>query len=132
MLRDDAAQAREYFDELKAKYPDDVLTWSARMLLGEIDDLPAFHHKLNDGPIINSEKQEMPGQYSLHGNYPNPFNPSTTISYALPYQSAVEFVIYDIMGRKVRTFNFSAQAPGFQNLIWNGTDETGKPLANGV
>ncbi len=48
--------------------------------------------------------------FELLGNYPNPFNPSTTIGYSLPFQSSIELVIYDIMGREVKSFNISSQS----------------------
>ena len=79
-----------------------------------------------------STKDNLPKEYSLLGNYPNPFNPSTTISYALPYQSSVELVIYDIIGRVVKSFNISSQSAGYQSIVWDGRNEIGNSVASGI
>ncbi len=74
----------------------------------------------------------LPKEYELLGNYPNPFNPSTTISYLLPYISQVELKIYDIMGREIKSFNIASQTPGRQTLTWDGTNRNGVPVSSGV
>lgn len=79
----------------------------------------------------NSEV-DVPIQYALLGNYPNPFNPTTTISYALPYQSSVDLVIYDIMGREVKAFSLPVQSSGYQTIIWDGTNGDGASVSTGV
>ncbi len=91
----------------------------------------AYFGKSND---TNSENtvSNIPREYSLLGNYPNPFNPTTNISYALPYQSSVELVIYDIMGRVIKSFNIAAQSSGYQTLIWDGTNENRASVSSGV
>ena len=73
-----------------------------------------------------------PGDFYLYQNYPNPFNPSTTISYGLPYQSSVELVIYDIIGRIVKSFNVSSQSSGYQSIVWDGKNELGNSVASGI
>ncbi len=94
----------------------------------------ASSNKLFKGGVANSENNEinLPMEYSLLGNYPNPFNPTTTISYALPFQSSVELVIFDIMGREIKTFNVPSQSSGYQNIIWDGTNENGNSVASGI
>ncbi len=74
----------------------------------------------------------QPKEYQLFGNYPNPFNPSTTISYALPERSSVQIAIYDMQGRMVRSFAFGAQSAGIQRIVWNGANDQGGTLASGV
>lgn len=76
-------------------------------------------------------KVMVPEEYALDGNYPNPFNPETHISYALPKSSRVSLVIYDITGKEVRSWNMTENA-GFKNMIWNGTNNTGQPVPGGV
>jgi hypothetical protein len=74
----------------------------------------------------------LPKEYQLFNNYPNPFNPSTTISYALPEKSAVQIAIYDVQGRIVKSFAFGAQSAGYQRVVWNGRNDQGTSLASGV
>lgn len=52
---------------------------------------------------INNISSEIPGKFTLHQNYPNPFNPVTKIKFELPKSSNIEFIVYDILGRKVYT-----------------------------
>ncbi len=86
------------------------------------------------GSTAESKENEtnLPKEYSLLGNYPNPFNPSTTISYALPYQSSVELIVYDIMGAKVKSFAIPSQSAGYQNILWDGRNENGNAVSSGV
>ncbi len=75
---------------------------------------------------------EFPIPFSLNGNYPNPFNPLTTIHYDLPKNSFVRIVIYDIMGRKVSMLASEKQNAGYQSITWNGTNDYGAPVSAGV
>ena len=86
------------------------------------------------GGTAESKENEtnLPKEYSLLGNYPNPFNPSTTIIYALPYQSSVELIVYDIMGAKVKSFAIPSQSTGYQNILWDGRNENGNAVSSGV
>ncbi|MCP4584100.1 MAG: T9SS type A sorting domain-containing protein [candidate division Zixibacteria bacterium] len=63
--------------------------------------------------------ENIPRNYSLAQNYPNPFNASTTIKYDLPKRSNVTIDVFDILGRKVETFNSSVQTPGSHSVVWN-------------
>ena len=74
----------------------------------------------------------IPTKFKLHQNYPNPFNPTTKISYDLPNESLVTLLIYDLMGRKVRTLINSEQTVGFKNIQWNATDDNGQPVPAGM
>lgn len=68
----------------------------------------------------------------LHANHPNPFNPRTTISFALPEACHVEIVIYDTAGRLVRTLVQKHLAPGPHTAVWNGRTNSGTRAASGV
>lgn len=70
--------------------------------------------------------------YLLQQNLPNPFNPSTTISYGLPEDAAVSLVIYDIRGNTVRTIDSGSQVAGWYERVWNGMDESGQPVSTGL
>jgi ligand-binding sensor domain-containing protein len=67
-----------------------------------------------------------------HSNYPNPFNPSTTISFSLAEASEVEVSVYDIRGRKVIELMNGYQSGGNYNLRWDGTDIGDKAVASGI
>lgn len=62
---------------------------------------------------------EMPASFALHGNYPNPFNPTTTVRYDIPQAAAVEIKIHDALGRTVTTLGTWHQAPGTYTATWN-------------
>jgi hypothetical protein len=68
----------------------------------------------------------------LGQNYPNPFNPSTTIPFVLPRESRVNLSIYDVQGRQVRTVGDGVFPEGSQEIIWDGTDESGNSVDSGV
>ena len=74
----------------------------------------------------------FPLLFSLHHNYPNPFNPLTTIRYELPVKSQVMLSVYDIQGREINTLVSATQEPGFKSVIWDATDHFGKSVSAGV
>ncbi|MEC9106390.1 MAG: T9SS type A sorting domain-containing protein, partial [Candidatus Neomarinimicrobiota bacterium] len=74
----------------------------------------------------------MPKEFALHQNYPNPFNPTTSISYAIPNAGKVTLVIYDMMGREVRTLVDNNMDAGYQSATWDATNNLGNPVGAGV
>ncbi|MCG3157121.1 MAG: hypothetical protein DKINENOH_03752 [bacterium] len=75
----------------------------------------------------------VPEQFELLQNFPNPFNPETSIRYNLPEAAVVSLVIYDQLGRKVRTLvNQAAQPAGYHSAVWDGRDEAGRAVATGI
>ena len=78
------------------------------------------------------EKMGMPTEFALKQNYPNPFNPSTQIQYALPSETRVLISIYDLTGRKVRTLVNEVQSAGHRSVMWNATNEIGRPVSAGM
>lgn len=71
-------------------------------------------------------------KFDLSDNYPNPFNPSTTIRYQLRESANVMLAIYNILGQRIRILVQEMQAPGHYTLQWDGRDETGRAAASGV
>lgn len=65
-------------------------------------------------------------------NYPNPFNPLTTIQYALPKSSKIQCVIYNLLGQRVRSYNLQEQAAGNHRLVWNGLNTQGAAAPGSV
>ncbi|HOP07665.1 MAG TPA: T9SS type A sorting domain-containing protein [candidate division Zixibacteria bacterium] len=74
----------------------------------------------------------VPGSYSLRQNYPNPFNPSTTIGFSLPNSGQARIEVYNILGRCVAVpFEGIADA-GYNEVTWDGRNNTGAPVASGI
>lgn len=73
-----------------------------------------------------------PRVYALHGNYPNPFNPMTTISFSLPEAQDVKLVVYGVDGRRVAVLVDGQQGPGLHEVIWTGRDDNGRSVATGT
>lgn len=73
-----------------------------------------------------------PKSFELGQNYPNPFNPTTTISFDLPKLENVRIVVYDILGREVRTLVDQEMAAGRYHVMWNGTNDKGQGVSTGV
>jgi len=68
----------------------------------------------------------------LHSNFPNPFNPSTTISFSLPKEKNIELTIYNIKGQKVKTLYSGIAEEGKHSMIWEGIDSNRKTVSSGI
>jgi len=73
-----------------------------------------------------------PDQFVLNQNHPNPFNPSTRISYQLSSISEVELTIYNQLGQEVKTLVNVRQLAGHYYVQWDGSDHKGTPVVSGV
>ena len=73
-------------------------------------------------------------EYSISGifNYPNPFNPVTKLRYTIPKNSLVSIIIYDMLGRQVKTLVNQTQNAGYASVIWDATNDYGKPVSAGI
>ncbi len=76
--------------------------------------------------------ESVPVKTTLHGNYPNPFNPSTTIRYALAEESRVSLKVYNMLGQEVVTLVDEIQSAGERSAVWNGRTASGNQVAAGV
>ena len=83
------------------------------------------------GPVV-IESLLVPDDYGLEQNFPNPFNPVTTIAYDLPEETDVSLVIYDIQGRNVVTLINARQLSGHYHKEWRGLDKLGNQTSTGV
>jgi photosystem II stability/assembly factor-like uncharacterized protein len=81
---------------------------------------------------VEESTNALPASFELGANYPNPFNPSTTITYALPHAVEAKLVIYDMLGQHVRTLVDQTQQAGRYAAIWDGRNEQGQPVASGT
>jgi hypothetical protein len=68
----------------------------------------------------------------LHGNYPNPFNPETKISFSLTQDQEIELTVYNLKGQNVRTLYNGITSSGEQSIVWNGKDDDGKSVGSGL
>jgi len=71
-------------------------------------------------------------EFALYDAYPNPFNPSTTIGYEIPYSMSISLNIYDISGRLVRRLDNGIRNAGMHSIIWDGRDNFGNIVSNGL
>lgn len=74
----------------------------------------------------------IPSRYYLSANYPNPFNPATTIQYGVPVRSEAELAVYNMLGQKVKTLFKGNQEAGIHRLTWDGRNDAGATVASGV
>ena len=76
--------------------------------------------------------EAIPLEYALHENYPNPFNPTTTLRFDLPEISDITLTIYNMLGQKVKTFNMQSTPAGYHSVTWNATNDLGEQVGAGV
>ncbi|MBM4116477.1 T9SS type A sorting domain-containing protein [bacterium] len=75
---------------------------------------------------------EVPASFALKGNFPNPFNPKTTIRFALAASEHVHLNVYDLGGRLVKTLVDEPMTAANHEVVWDGTDSGGAKVASGV
>jgi len=78
------------------------------------------------------DNRMMPTEYAIHQNYPNPFNPVTTLRYDIPENAMINITIYDMLGRQVKTLINQTQDAGYRSVIWDATNDYGKPVSAGI
>ncbi|MDP6587267.1 MAG: T9SS type A sorting domain-containing protein, partial [Anaerolineales bacterium] len=91
-----------------------------------------FELTIDASSVSIDEVGLIPETFALHANYPNPFNPSTTISYDLPKRSQVTLGIYDLLGKQIKTLVKQSQDAGNKIAVWDGTDDLGRQVSAGV
>lgn len=99
-----------------------------------VDNIMMLNTKFEKSGIesIISTVKIVPSEFSLSQNYPNPFNPSTEIRYDLPVTTNVSLVIFDLIGREVRTLLNGSIEAGSYRVTWDGKDNFGKNISSGV
>lgn len=100
----------------------------SRIALADIDrvSLPAGEYE------VVAAKRAIPKEFALGQNFPNPFNSATVITYQLPKRCDVRIEVFDLSGHKVRTLVCEEQSAGYKSVVWDGTDDSGTPVASGV
>lgn len=88
---------------------------------------------LGSADYVDSEQSEVvPDEVKLLPNYPNPFQGQTTLRFTLPEQQEVRLVIYDVLGRAVRTLVNEQKQSGVHSIRWDGRNNAGQPVASGL
>ncbi|MFA5834929.1 MAG: right-handed parallel beta-helix repeat-containing protein [Bacteroidota bacterium] len=128
-LNSEGDVARMTFKILSAaKAQQEVLFTVKKFVLNETDvtsDVGSIILKVEDFV-------EIPTTFGLSQNFPNPFNPVTTIQYQIPMASTVRIAIYNTLGQMVKMLTNSEQHPGFYSLQWNGRDDHNTAVASGI
>ena len=103
-------------------------------LIGTIDGLEgdAVEIAISDPGAAKAVVQMRPEAFSLANNFPNPFNPTTTIQYALPQAADVELTVYNVVGQPVRTLVAEYQSAGRYAVEWDATNDSGRSLSSGM
>ena len=87
---------------------------------------------VNRYEYLSTESEGIPTVFALHENYPNPFNPTTTLRFDLPEVSDITLTIYNMLGQRVKTFNMNDTPAGFHSIKWNAINDYGDPVGAGV
>jgi len=118
--RGDNESARSDFEQAMALDPDGPIE---QMALENLDFLTGVDEKSDE---------RIPMTFVLSSNYPNPFNPETTISFGLPRESEVALEIYNVRGQRIRMLFTRSLKAGWHHVTWNGTDDSGSRVGSGI
>ncbi len=80
----------------------------------------------------DNDDPALPGNFELGQNRPNPFNPTTAISFYLPNEAEMSITVYNMLGQPVRTLVDESKQAGLYEIIWDGTDDRGESVASGI
>ncbi len=84
------------------------------------------------GGTVGVDDPELPLAFSVEPNFPNPFNPVTTIRFAIPTAARTTVTVFDLRGRRVKTLVDTELAPAVHSVQWRGDDTDGRPAAAGI
>ena len=120
-----------------SSYSDDFDFDSFEIWVYDISDSTLVNITNGTNPIfyqneeLNTDNNAILNKFHIM-NYPNPFNPVTTLRYDLPEDAVVNITIYDMMGRQVKTLVNGSQTAGYKSIQWNATNNIGKPASAGL
>lgn len=100
---------------------------SYRLNGGDVTEGPSYTHG-----VTNVEENLIPEKFEVAQNFPNPFNPTTTIKFGLPEASQVTVKIFNMIGQEVKTLVNEFKNAGTYSVTWNGDNESGKKITSGV
>ena len=91
-----------------------------------------YVQKIDLSDYVEAENESILQAETKFICYPNPFNPTTTIKFSIPEKIKVELTVYNIKGQKIKTLVHNEFTKGSHSIIWNGDDESGKPVSSGI
>ena len=89
-------------------------------------------HFISNLDALDVYDQIIDYEFALYHAYPNPFNPTTTIEYEVPFSMDVILNVYDISGKLVKTLVNDMKNTGKHSIVWDGTNQYGNSVANGM
>ena len=87
---------------------------------------------VNNSELDMDDEYLIPDKYALQQNFPNPFNPRTTIHYELPNQELVKIIIFNLLGHQVKRLVDGFRGAGVNSIIWDATNDHGQPVSAGI
>lgn len=128
--------------------PGDVGGFTVRLYSADVDTLYSAELEITTNDPLNAsvivpvtlavggvgveEFETIPTTFAVSRNYPNPFNPTTSIDFQLPQVSNVKLVIYNVLGQQVRTLVNERMQPGKYKANWDGLNDKGASVASGI
>ncbi|MCD6374374.1 MAG: T9SS type A sorting domain-containing protein, partial [Caldisericaceae bacterium] len=93
-----------------------------------------YRDEKQDEALVKSltTSQMLPEEAVLFANYPNPFNPTTNIRFALPKDGSVKLEIYNLNGQRIKELINGDYQAGYHSVKWDGKDEHGRPVSSGM
>ena len=97
-------------------------------------DIDLWIGAVHSADVVNVDNYKVlfPDKLRIYNAYPNPFNPVTSLSYDLPYNSVVKITVHDMMGRVVKTLVNDSQTAGFKSVQWSATNDKNEPVSAGL
>ena len=95
-------------------------------------DTTSFYMQIAFQGALSSQSPQVPVEFTVHQNHPNPFNPITLIQYDLPNNGFVNMAVYDMMGRLVKTLLNGSKPAGYNQVLWHATNDNNESVSAGV
>jgi hypothetical protein len=120
-------------NRVRRQYGVDILWRESRdPFKNDQDTMAVLYANIPYSMITSVENEPLPAQFEILANYPNPFNPSTTVTFDVARRGAVSLVVYDVLGREVRTLVNDVLESGLHEVRWDGRNDGALPATSGV
>ena len=125
-----------YIDTLQA-LGDSIIVYRWSILSSDSTELPSsdtynVKFKISENTLSVRANSNPLNNFKLYSNYPNPFNPSTSIQYYLPNRTEIQLTIFDHLGKEVNQLEHKSQEPGFHHINWDGRNQNGTVVSSGI